>query len=166
MALFDDTHLVWGNPSRSAQARQGGAAFMVPEWKMNTWRVSETKDLLNEAAANLQRLNQPLLPAAQPITATITKDGQQLPLVLFRSTYGVHAVDMRTGKLMWDQPSVCGLDRMLRNTKQVGTVNTWVKGPNGYGHLNLRPNILFENSTVGTLSTDGSFVFAIDDLLV
>src|SRR5262249_7368902 len=63
MALFDDTHLLGGNPSRSAQARQGGAAFMVPEWKMNTWRVSETKDLLNEAAANLQRLNQPLLPA-------------------------------------------------------------------------------------------------------
>jgi outer membrane protein assembly factor BamB/tetratricopeptide (TPR) repeat protein len=166
MALFDDTPMIGGVPSRSAQARQGGAAFMVPIWKTNTWRVSETREWLNEAAKSLQEKGQPLLPAAQPITATITKDGQKRSLVLFRSTYGVHAADMRTGKVLWDQPSMCSLDRMLRNAKQVGTVTNWVKPPNGYGHLYLRPNILFENSTVGTLSTDGSYVFAVDDLPV
>jgi outer membrane protein assembly factor BamB len=161
MQLFDDTPYPGGGPSRSAQARHPGPAFLEPEWRMPTARKSETQIWIKDAATRAQDRNLPV-PAAQPITATtVNKDNQKVSLVVFRSHYGVHAIDLKTGKLKWETPSLYSLDRMVASTKQVGAVNGWVQA-----HLQIRPNILLENSTVGTLSTDGTYVFAVEDLAV
>jgi outer membrane protein assembly factor BamB/tetratricopeptide (TPR) repeat protein len=162
LALFDDTHYVGGAPSRSAQARNSGPAFLERDWYMPTARSQETRDWIKDAEKRLVDRGVPLVPAAQPITATVlNKDNQKLSLVVFRSHYGIHAADLKTGKLKWETPSTYSLDRMVRNTKQVGNVSQWVNA-----HLQTRPNLLLENSTVGTLSTDGTFVFAVDDLAI
>jgi outer membrane protein assembly factor BamB len=149
-----------GNLQRNAQG-VGGPAFLEPQWKLPSARTTETRDWVKQVEKLLHERNQPLIPAAQPITATLTAGDKKLSLVIFRSRYGIHAVDTRTGKLKWETPSLFSLDRMARNTKLVGPVTNWVNS-----HMNLRPNLLLENSTVGTLSTDGKFVFAVDDLEV
>jgi tetratricopeptide (TPR) repeat protein len=149
-----------GDAERNAQGI-GGPAFLEKHWQVDLCRTVETKDQLARAEAILKQRNQFALPAAQPITATFTKDEQKKSLVIFRSHFGIHAADMTNGKLAWEVPFPLSIDRMMRDNKKVGTLVSWLNH-----HLAIRPNILFENSTVGTLSTDGKLVFAVDDFEV
>jgi tetratricopeptide (TPR) repeat protein len=150
-----------GDAARSARST-GDAPLLAPEWLLPTARVPETKDWLRQAEERLARRDRPFLSGSVPLGVVVAGKGQQLvPLAIFRSYYGVHAVDVQTGKIRWETPSYYSLDRMLRNTKQVGPVSQWVSA-----HLQSRPQLLAENSTLGTLSTDGAYVFAVDDLAV
>jgi outer membrane protein assembly factor BamB/tetratricopeptide (TPR) repeat protein len=150
-----------GDAARSARST-GDAPLLVPDWTIPTARSQETKDWLRQAEERLARQDRPFLSGAVPLGAVAAGKGQELlPLVLFRSHSGIHAVDLRTGKLRWETPSTYSLDRMVRNTKQTGIVSQWVQA-----HLQTRPNLLLENSTLGTLGTDGAYVFIVDDLAV
>ena len=155
-----DTPMVGGGPSRSFQS-PGGPAYLESRWKMSLMETEESKRWIHEAERLLHDRGQPMISAMQPITVTMLKDDQKLSLVVYRSHWGIQAVDMRTGKTKWRTPSSWSLDRMSHNNKVVSSINSWVEQ-----HLNLRPNLIIENSTVGTLSTDGSFVFAVEDLAV
>jgi outer membrane protein assembly factor BamB len=153
-----DTNMVNGNVSRSGQG-VGDTPFLESIWKQPLTRTGESAQWMKQVEATLKERGQPLLPAMQPVTATVLHNDQKLSLVIFRSHWGIHAVDMKTGKLKWETPSMWSIDKMVRDTKKLGTINSWVGA-----HLQTRPSILVENSTVGTLSTDGAFVYMIEDV--
>jgi len=155
-----DWPMFGGKASRNARG-EGDTAFMENRWSYETVRFQEVRDWLRNAANLLQQRNQPILPAAFPVTATVNKGGTKIPLVVYRSYWGLHARNMKTGKLEWDTRSDWSLDRMVKDTKKVNAANQFVNY-----YMQQRPSMLFENSTIGTMSTDGTLLFAVEDLAV
>ena len=156
-----DTMCVGGNASRTGQS-PGGPVFFEPNWKIPLIRTAEVEAWIKQVETTMKDRGLPLIPAMQPITATVMHNDQKMSLVVFRSHWGIHAVDMKNPtKVKWETPCTYSLDRMVRDTKKVGFVNQCVAS-----ELATRPNMLVENSTVGTLSTDGAYVFMIEDIEV
>jgi outer membrane protein assembly factor BamB len=58
------------------------------------------------------------------------------------------------------------LDRTLERGSDARKVSAMTDWLNHYIGQNVRPQIVFENSVLGSLSTDGNFVYAVDDLSV
>lgn len=90
-----DWAMYGGNPSRSAQGI-GGAPFMEKRWYQGLIREKETDQWVSQAINHQTTRSEPILPAFFPIAATVRgPDGTlRLPLIVFRSHWGVHAVDL------------------------------------------------------------------------
>ncbi len=172
-----DWSLYRGGPSRTDRG-VGSYAFMEPRWRMPGVRAnsnnSDTARWLRTAEDYLKRNNQPVLPSFFPVTATVLRRdpaggrSEKKPLLVYRSNWGIHAVNMRTGTLDWETPSKWSLDGMATQTDGRGhALQSWIGFYLQQGQLvGARPSIVFENSTVGTLSTDGNYVYAVEDLQV
>jgi outer membrane protein assembly factor BamB len=157
------------NAERTNQ-QAGGPAFMEPRWRQSMIRVdgapkSPTFQTLQKAEKILAEARQPMLPAFFPITATVQRDGVRRTLLIFRSFWGVHAVDMRTGKTEWDSVSNWSLEKMLagRDARKLQALNQWL---NTYLDQRQRPALLFENANFGTLSADNDLVYVVEDFMV
>jgi outer membrane protein assembly factor BamB len=157
-----------GNAARQNQG-DGGPALLDPRWKQPMVYLDHsgpTAEMLGKAERHLKSRGQLVLPSYFPITATATRGERRIPLVIFKNYWGVQAVGVQTGKLEWNSPSSWSLERMLpRNSdpRKVQAINNWLQF---YVEQNQRPAVLFENSTVGTLSTDNQFVYAVEDFAV
>src|SRR5262249_43255034 len=79
--------------------------------------------------------------------------------VIYRSYSGLHMRDVKTGEIEVEAPSTWALERMLRNNQHVGTVLGWVEAFIG---KKTWPNVLSENTTVNSLSTDGTYIYGVD----
>ncbi len=154
-----------GNPSRNAQGN-GGTAFMDMLWKQPTVTADETSRYLKQAEKLLEQKKQPILPAFYPVTAVKTANGKREPLLIFRSYWGIHAVHMKTGKLAWDSASNWGLDKTIARGSEARKIQAMTNWLNYYVSQQVRPQIVFENSVLGALSTDGANVYAVEDLAV
>ncbi len=128
--------------------------------RKQTFEQTTTQDWIKEAATFATKHNLPLLPAAFPIT-TFCRDGRKL--LIYRDHWGIKTLNASTGGLEWKAPSHWSLDMMVSSPRKQTDINTWV---NYYLQTLQKPTLLFENSTVGTLSTDNTFLFAIEDLAV
>jgi outer membrane protein assembly factor BamB len=158
-----DWPLFRGDPARAGQGH-GTGHLLEPRWHNETVRTGTTRSWLEEAARFTGERHLPLLPAAVPITATVSSRGGDLrSLVIYRSHWGVHAVSAGTGKLEWETASNWSLDRMSADANKASPLANWVKH-----HLEQlgKPDLLLANSSVGTLSTDGIFVYLVEDLAV
>ncbi|HLJ93661.1 MAG TPA: PQQ-binding-like beta-propeller repeat protein [Gemmataceae bacterium] len=145
-----------GNASRSARGR-GSDPFLESKWQMSMLADklnSRAKEWVEKARQHQQFRPEPMLPAFFPVAA-----GGKL---IYRSYAGIHAVDIKTGELLWDSIPLAGSLDALAELAKHSEVATWF---NQY-LAGTYQNILFENSTVGTLSTDGSRVYAVDDLAI
>lgn len=144
-----------GNVSRSAHGN-GDTPFLDEElnrWEQPTIRENQTKTWVDQAVSYQEsRQQSAILPAFFPVAG-----GGKL---VFRSYFGVHAVDLKTGKLQWEQESYSSIDSMVKNPRKMVQLNQWIPMYLNGGNQ----SILFENSTLGTLSTDNQLVFAVDDL--
>jgi outer membrane protein assembly factor BamB/tetratricopeptide (TPR) repeat protein len=158
-ASLYDWSMYGGNPTRSSTAN-GGTPFLEKRWYLPVIREDATKKLILERTVRtMETRNQPVLPTFFPIAA----DGK----LVYRSFWGVHAVDLRTGKLMWEAPGELTLDR-IHDTRRplpwkgamVNALNGWVQQYTQTGKM----NILFENSMLGTLTTDNQQVYLVDDV--
>ena len=87
----------------------GAAPYMEKLWSQPTVREKQTQNWLNQAATLLENRGQVPLVDFYPTGAK----GR----VLFRSTWGVHAVNLDTGKLDWEADSRWSLDQMVRGEK-------------------------------------------------
>jgi outer membrane protein assembly factor BamB len=163
-----DSLIYRATPSRSNQLT-GGPAFMTREWGLSLLYEglkegnSAVRDRIKMAKNALKTQNQPIIPAFSPITLSVLNSkGERIPLLIYKNFFGVTAVDLRNGSLAWASPSNWSLQRMLSQggSKQQAVVE-WLSY-----YQNQHPQILFENSTVGTLSTDGQFVYVIEDLAI
>jgi outer membrane protein assembly factor BamB len=155
-----------GNASRSAKA-QGSAPFLESKWHRsmldeNLPEEEEKEGVLSDEARQVIRTTfaqqhyhpELMLPAFHPI-ATAGK-------IIYRSYRGVHAIDARTGRLEWSSSFMGGSLNDLLKQDRKQEVQSWLQT---YTHTSWQ-NIIFENSMVGTLSTDNVYVYAVDDLAV
>jgi len=112
-----------------------------------------TRQWVEQAVAYQEkRGNHAVLPGFFPIAA-----GGKL---IFRSYSGVQAADLRTGKLVWEQPANWSLDKLVADGRKLAALRNWI-GTYGQGGSQ---HVVYENSTVGSLSTDHTLVYAVDDL--
>ncbi len=158
-----DWPMFGGKASRTGQGGEGGTAFLEPKWVESTIRENATKTHLDQAFNWLERSKQPVLSASFPIAATINREGKALPLVIYRSFWGIHARNVLTGELEWEAPSNWSIDRIEKEGKYAGNLHQWLQI---YLNNGSKPEILFENSMVGTLTTDNTRVYCIEDLAV
>ncbi len=156
-----DWPLFRGSPSRSAQAR-GSAPFLKASWQRSSLLTEntesehklsgQTKQWIEQALQLQQSRKEVMIPAFFPVAASNK--------VIYRSYFGIHAVDIKTGTLCWDSRALVSLEQLVsdaNNKQQVGEwFNLYMQGS--------AQNILFENSTIGSLSTDNTRVYAVDDL--
>jgi outer membrane protein assembly factor BamB len=146
-----DWPLFRGDPSRSAPAR-GSGPYLQEHWE----RPLEPEGLQAKGFYHDALRNRPedLLPAFYPIAT-----GGKL---VYRTFSGISALDLKTRELAWDSCRFYGsLSNLAEDPNKCARMREWL-GPYTQGRI----PILFENSTLGTLSTDGSRVYAVDDLAV
>ncbi len=163
-----DSPIYRGRPNRSA-VLPGGTPFLEPAWKATMVRSEQTREKIKVSETALQQLNQPLLTTFMPVTATMSQGEKKTPLLIFKSYWGLHVVNLKNGKLVWDSASdwsldsVLGADSRTRDSYKINAYNQWL----GYfQNSSVRPQILFENSTLSTIAADNRFVYAIDDIAV
>jgi len=169
-----DWPLPLGDASHSAQAI-GTTAFLEPIWKEKLAKDggSET-EYLNHALAFLDRNKLPHLHSFSPIAATITREDGKIPLMIYRSFWGIHARVVRPvklgkdeeykgGDIYWETQSPWSVDRMLNNSQHVGAIKQWMQM---YQGSNVKPEIILENSVTGSLTTDSVRVYMVEDFTV
>ena len=163
----------------------GGPAFMRYDWATptnvadpleshvgsSTTFKEKIEALFKEASDRLTPTNQPILPPQFPVAVTVTlkSDGKKHSLVVFRTHSGIAACDMaeRNGKMVGRAPIKGTLEWMMAEGRE-NTLNQWTQAYTGNPQQGggQRPGILFENTTIGTLSTDGEFAYTVEDLAV
>ena len=161
----------------------GGPAFMSAKWRRRLFKSERefegafetpsneethaaAHDKIKQAKTTLQNNNQPIIPAFTPITITVSYGDKKTPLLIYKNYWGIIARDLKNGHLAWASPSSWSLEKMLghtSDTRKSAAMNEWLSF---YVNQTQHPQILFENSTVGTLSTDGQFVYVVEDLAV
>jgi outer membrane protein assembly factor BamB len=150
-----------GDASRSARAR-GSAPFLEKAWKssmLNEQLSPDTRDLVERSLRSRKsahQKNQTPLPAFFPVA----ESGK----VIYRDFWGIHTLDVESGKLDWFSRTPGALDSIYTRNEQ-GTrqaIEEWL----GYYAQAGNPNLMFDNSVVGTLSTDNTYVYAVDDIAV
>jgi outer membrane protein assembly factor BamB len=155
-----DWPLFRGDPSRSDQGT-GSSPFLDVLWTQSTVRQAQTEQWIRAAVKQLEEHQQPIVPGYFPIAVRARTKTESLPLLIYRSHYGIHAVDLRNGKLFWESPSAGSFDKINEHPDQYAQLNQWTQT-----YVAQQPHLLLENSTVGTLATDGTRVFAVDDLVL
>src|SRR5262249_40720026 len=150
-----------GNASRSASGN-GSAPFLEAKWTYPTFQESQTGQWIDQAVKQRESRQDAVLPAFFPVAATVRSDKGSLPLLIYRSHWGVHARDLsKDGKLAWDSPSSGSLDSLVADQEKKMQLDQWQWVQL---YMNTNSNFLFENSTIGTLSTDNKYVYIVDDL--
>jgi outer membrane protein assembly factor BamB len=137
-------------------ARAGRAAadvpLLEPRCSVSTTEAEASREMLQTALATRFDPNTPPLtiPGAVPI-AVVGK-------VIFRDFGGVRALDAETGRPLWRTASPLSLDALLGDSNRRQQLLRWF---GLYGNVR---GVLYENYTLGALSSDGSRVYAVEDL--
>jgi outer membrane protein assembly factor BamB/tetratricopeptide (TPR) repeat protein len=175
VATLSDWPMYNSKPSRVAQAK-GSPPFLRPAWppRSNFYKGMFDNSNSDEAVKallfkesdgvvrKLEEQGQPILPSLFPIAVTThTKSGATVPTVIFRSYGGIHAYDIRDGKVQWQGDLNWTLQGMASHNLLESQIRPWVQQ---YYMLMGRGNLLVENSVLGTLSADNNNVYLVDDL--
>ena len=175
-----DWPMFGGDAGRSAQ-RDGGMPFLRYDWvtptlvpfgeDLHSGRTFKEKleALFKLASDRLAQVNLPVLPPQFPVTAAVTlkTDGKKHSLVVFRTHSGIVACDMAGGKMVGRTPIKGTLEWMMSDAGRENFLRQWTQAYTGVaGQPGSRPGILFENTTIGTLSTDGEYAYTVEDLAV
>ncbi|HEY7156882.1 MAG TPA: PQQ-binding-like beta-propeller repeat protein [Gemmataceae bacterium] len=139
-------------PARPA-FRLEAVSNLEPRWTRPTVHEAATRTWLQTAVEAQESRVSPILPASAPIVA----GGR----VVYRSYRGLHAVDIQTGREAWQTPSAWSIDQMTAEPRYASHLQAWIND-----YLEVSPHVLFGNALLGTLSTDGVRVYAVDDLAV
>lgn len=157
-AFERDWPLYRGNPARVATGRGS-----VPILRSRLWQVSTLPDRGGNGNRALDMIKEALAATdgRLPGTFPLVVQGK----VIYRTWYGVEAVDARTSELQWRAKSEVGIDPIFNDEHEVPKrveILRWKDFYKSGGNL----AILFENSTIGTLSSDEERVYAVDDLVM
>ena len=125
---------------------------------------------LNSVLKKLEDNDEAVIPAFAPITATVpdSKTGRLKSVIVYRDYHGVVARDLASpGNITWRLDSPWSLGGPSRDSEQQdpnkqSMLDAWI---NGYRTAH-KPGMMIENSTIGTLSSDGQRVYYVDDLQV
>jgi outer membrane protein assembly factor BamB len=174
-----DWVMVGGNLTRSAQAKGSPPLLDEVLWSRKTVmdkndetgevdRGQEARTWIDNAVLESRRTGQPVMPGMFPIAA----GGK----VIYRTYRGMTAVNVhelrdndgkviaKPGDIEWKATDFeASLAVLLSDLKMSGTVTTWL---NSVYRPSFFTNLVYENSAVGTVSTDHRLAYAIDDLAV
>lgn len=145
--------------SRSGHS-QGSVPYLKRRWEMSMLPREdmkgyvETKQNVANAISQAER-SQNVLPGNFPIAANNR--------LIFRTYWGIYAVNARTGEREWYAGMRGSLESLTGNHNYRPTIQPWLTS---YTAGNLLHHVLLENSTLGTMSTDLSRVYVVDDLAV
>jgi hypothetical protein len=159
---FWDWPLFRGDARRSGEGR-GGVPSLENKWRKSNLDLNlppgeqlklnpATREWVETAIRRQMLKPQPMIPAFTPIAVA--------DKLVYRSFWGIHCVDVKTGELLWDSTTTAGLDSLVRDLERKQDVQVWFD----LYKRGLNQNIIFENSVIGTLSTDNARVYAVDDL--
>ena len=136
-----------GDPARNAVSA-GGTPLLNPRWRVpTTEQQTAERAVIVARQQNLDR-SIPIMPVMQPLAVS--------NVVLMRTARGLLAIDFANGKRIWkvgsleDSQSDSGA-----NSQRLGGM-----GMQGDPSLGER---LWENATLGTLASDGQYVFMVED---
>ena len=152
-----DWPVLGGNPQRTAQA--GGVPVLDPLWKKELTTHTEVRQELRKSEIAMEQRRQPVLPAASPVVTTLMHKGKPMPLALYVTSAGIHAVHLHTGETAWWGRSL-GLETAFSRPAMTSAVTGWLSA---YRQAQ-RPGIVFENSLITQPTTDGKAVYTVDDL--
>ncbi|MGE3804500.1 MAG: PQQ-binding-like beta-propeller repeat protein [Gemmataceae bacterium] len=146
-----------GAPARTALA-EGDTPYLDEfRWRQLTipprrTGINHVKNWINEAVelAPQQGVMQSFFPVAARNR------------LIYRTHAGIDAIDIASGRLQWSTGRLgrCNLDALSHSNAEP-TLRQWLQAFQA-----SLGNVLLENSTLGTLSTDGNLVFAIEDIPV
>jgi hypothetical protein len=140
------------DPARGGEG-PGAIALLENRWQRPTAFTANPRAWVESAVDKQATRFRPVLPAFFPVVAA----GK----VIYRSHAGIHAADVATGKVAWEVVASGSLEKIAGEAAQLPYVHAWVTG-----YLADHPHVLFENSALGALSTDGHRVYAVDGLAV
>lgn len=152
-----------GDAARSNRG-VGGPPLLEVQWRRSMFWDERTSDtlvkLLRRAEQQIQEKRLPIVSAFTPIAVTAQDvNGNKIPLLVCRTQFGIVAVDARNGHIVWTCSSGKSLQGLLEeSTFQRSTLMDIIDF-----YCRQYPQIFHENSTLGSLSTDGKFVYQIDD---
>ncbi len=162
LSAAGDCLMFRGDSSRSASPHRYAGEFQLPSQLKNSWQkptVLETtsRSWLDSATQQLQLRGQASLPGFFPVTVA----GK----VIFRGHWGIHAVNLDNGELAWDSQLHGGFDHPVQiaspHANLHSQMSSWVTT-----FQQNSPSMLLENTSLGTLSSDGTRVFVVEDLAV
>lgn len=136
-----------GNASRTAVS-SGGSPLLNPRWKVPTTDDPTIEKILAELQNRYDDQHLSSLPSVHPLVVD--------DVVLMRTTSNLLAVDLITGKRLWNVPSDDSIEALL-DVRGGAAANT----PQLEAGLEQR---IWNDATYGTLSSDGANVYSIEDL--
>jgi outer membrane protein assembly factor BamB len=155
--LSKDWPLFRADAAHSGETR-GGAPLLEPRYLAATIFHDETKSLYYRGLASLESAVRPVLPAFFPITV-----GNKL---IYRGGDGLHAVDLDTFRPAWSKPAELRLaiDKLFLEFTPRWQLTDERYGYGWWPRYVQDWQVIFQNSTIGSLSADSRRVYAVDDL--
>ncbi|MCG6154879.1 outer membrane protein assembly factor BamB family protein [Rubinisphaera margarita] len=158
---LDDWLHPGGAKNRSGHA-SGGHPLLISAWQKTTTEHSDVRDQVRSLQDDLEVSRTPAIPAMQPISV-----GSQ---VIFRTFDGLCVVDSETGYVQWESRETVPPSRLMTSGSKSsvhqqnfvirGNVVTPYQGTQTENHP--LANFLFRNGVHGTMTSDGSDVYVIE----
>jgi outer membrane protein assembly factor BamB len=147
----DEWPLFRGQPNRAGDTA-AELPYLDPLWKTDSAGHEDSRRWLAHAAANQMKHGLPILPGAVPLVV----GGR----VIVRSHGGVQALDWASGKELWHTASPLSLDAVMAHPGKKVQLNDWL------WTYESQPSLMYENTVLGFLSSDGQRVYAVEDIPV
>ena len=143
-----DWPMFGGDVQRSAIS-EGTAPFLEKIYEWPTYKEAAARSEIENAIRSLQSRRMPVLAGGLPISI-----GE---LLICRTTFGIQAVQIRTGEIQWTSSSEDNLDTILvtRRTQDYAFLLNQYR--------TSAPGMLVHNTLLGTLSADHERVYAVED---
>jgi len=142
-----------GNAARNAST-QGSGPLLSTVWRVPTTEHPNVEADIEEVQQSFREQDQWAIPALHPLVVD--------NLVLMRTASNLLAVDLVTGKRLWEAPGDDPFEALM-DSPMDGPIPGYYPGmgPDVGAAVKYR---LWGDATFGTLSSDGQRVFAIEDL--
>lgn len=140
-----------GNASRSAITNASGPLLNM-RWRIPNTDVPWLEAKLRQDHQAYQERGIPVLPRLHPLAVG--------DVVLMRTLRNLLAVDFVTGRRLWEVPVDDPFDQLLGNSPTGSSAYNSTQLAAGLGYR------MWDDATYGTMSSDGQYVFTIEDLPV
>ncbi len=144
----DQWSMLRGNAARNA-AGTGSGPLLTMRWRVPTTDYPEVESMIVELRRDYAREDVQLIPSFHPLAVD--------DILLMRTVTKLQAVDLETGKRVWEVPADDPFDESLEPGGGV------VAGLKARLESAVRMR-MWADATFGTLSSDGKYVFAVEDL--
>ncbi len=158
---FQEWWMMYGSPSRTGRVEKG-EPLLLPRW---FHPVTESSPLMKKIRYSIEDYFDSLVPVIPTIQAVAVGDK-----IAFRSLRGVLVLDSKTGNRIWetktaDSPEVL-LEKLLNKSNRSTRRNRFRNWDYLKETENPLVDILLDNGTYGSISSDGKQLFIIENHVI